>query len=98
MAYKATVENQKIVTMQCLRLDQAGEEIGEHIKNYAQKIGLSLEYFPVYASQSNESSERLVQELWKMVRTFTFESKLDLKIWGDAISHANQLRNILPAG
>lgn len=54
-------------------------------------------YYPVYASQSNESYERLVQELWKMGRTFQFESRLDLKIWAGAISHVICIRNRLPA-
>ena len=54
-------------------------------------------YSPAYESQSNGSSERLIQELWKVARTMLFESKLDMKLWGEEISHSNWLRNRLPS-
>lgn len=63
-----------------LKIRPAGEQIGEQYMSYAQEQEISLEYSPAYASQ-DRSSERLVQELWKMAWTFIFDSKLDLKIW-----------------
>lgn len=55
-------------------------------------------YYPVYGSQSNKSLQSSIQEQWKMVRIFIFESKRDPKIYGEAISRANRLRNRLFAG
>lgn len=41
-AYETTVENQKIFKMQRLRLDQAGEQIGKHFKDYAHEQEISI--------------------------------------------------------
>lgn len=76
-----------------IRLYQAGEQTSTNLKEFAQNNGICLEYSPPYASQSNGLSERQLQEIWKMARTFLFESRLDLRPSDAAISHADWLRN-----
>ena len=95
--YKALVENELSFRMLEIRLDKAGEHCSDQVTTFTRKNGLKLEYSPAYASQSNGSSERLIQELWKVARTMLYEAKLDIQLWAEAISHANWLRNRLPA-
>lgn len=59
------VESQKNIMMQCLTLGQTGKRSVKYFKNYGQEPGSSLKYSPVYASQSEGSSVRLMQELWE---------------------------------
>lgn len=96
-AYKAFVENETKAKMLALRMDNAGEQTSNAVRTFIQENGMKYEYSPPYAAQSNGSSERLIQELWSMARTMLFDSNLDLKLWAEAISHSNWLRNRLPA-
>lgn len=96
-AYKSLTENQIQYRMYALRLDNAGEQKSNSVISFLQENGMVLESSPAYASQSNGASERLIQELWSMARTMLFDSSLDLKLWAEAISHSNWLRNRLPS-
>lgn len=96
-AYKALVENQRKERMFALRLDRAGENISGDVKGFLQSQGMKLEPSPAHASQSNGSSERLIQSLWTMARTMMTDSRMDLDIWSEAISHSNWLRNRTPS-
>nr|QCC62380.1 integrase [Digenea simplex] len=95
--YKELVQNQLSRRMYAIRLDNAGEQSSKQLHQFIDKNGMVLEYSPPYASQSNGSSERLIQELWKVARTMLFDARLDMELWGEAISHANWLKNRLPA-
>ena len=96
-SYKALAENELPHRMKNIRLDRAGEHVSNEVNRFVNECGITLEFSPAYASQSNGSSERLIQEIWKVGRTMLFEAKLDIRLWAEAISHANWLRNRLPA-
>lgn len=67
------------------------------MRGYTGKHGITLDFSPPYVRQSNVSSEQLIQELWKIARTFIFESGMSEYSWAEAISDASWLRNRLPA-
>lgn len=96
-AYKALAENESNYRMYALRLDNAGEQTSREVLRFVNENGMSTEYSPPYASQSNGASERLIQELWNMARTMLLDSQLSERLWAEAISHSNWLRNRLPS-
>lgn len=76
--YKALAENPSNESMQRLRSHQAGEHSSSSFFDFIHEQGIALEFSPPFASQSNGSPERLIQELWKMARTMLLDSRLDL--------------------
>lgn len=62
---------------------------------FCRTFGISLEYSPAFAAQSNGTAERLIQEHWTRARVLLFASTLPTNLWAEAISHGNWLRNRL---
>jgi len=79
------------------RLDQAGENTTSQLLNLCKDQGIRLQYTPPYASESNGSAERLVQEHWTRTRVLLFASNMPHELWEEAMSHGNWLRNRLPS-
>lgn len=63
-----------------LRLVNAGEQTSNSVESYLQEHGSVLETSPACASESNGTTERLIQELWTMVRSIIFDASLELKL------------------
>lgn len=78
--------------MFAVRLEGAGENIIGDVNDFPQSKGMNLEPSLAYASQSNGSSERLIQSLWTMDRTMMNESGMDFDIWAEETSHSTWLR------
>lgn len=57
---------------------------------------ISIQTSPSYAPESNGIAERLVQEHWMRALVLMLDSKLPQPLWGEALHHANWLRNGLP--
>lgn len=57
---------------------QAGEHGGKEMTAFLMESKLNFKHAPVYPSQFNGATERLIQELWKFARALLLESKLDL--------------------
>lgn len=92
--YKAPIENELNYRMKRGRLDRADEHISTILKDFMNQHGTNLKYSPPYASQSNSSSERLMQELWKVTRALLLESRLHLNLCAEAIPHGNWLMKV----
>lgn len=58
---------------------------------------MQLEYAPANSYESSNAAERLIQGLSKLMMFFPLVSELPFSLWDEAISHANWLRNHLPA-
>lgn len=71
------------------KLEEAWEQTSTNFRDIAQENGVTLKYTSLYAIHLNRSSESLAQDLGKMPRSFRFERRLDLKLWGEEVLHAN---------
>lgn len=80
-----------------IRLDRAGDNINNAVKEFSMHNGVQLESSPPYASQSNCAAERLVQEHWTRVRVLLFFANLPMFVWPEAIVRGNWLRNRGPS-
>ena len=97
--YSAHIENHfchSRYKVQFLRCDRAGENLTDELKEYCANAGIEIKPSPAYAPESNGLAERLVQEHWTRARTIMFGTDLPEKLWGEAIKHANFLRNRVP--
>lgn len=90
-------ENFKLIAIRC---DNAGENRGEvkGIESFCSKSGILYNASPAYAPESNGSAERAVQENWKISRILRHGAPhVPEEQWGEAIRHADWLRNRLPS-
>ncbi len=96
--HRAEVELQMYgIKLTNIRLDRAGENLSNAVKEFCSNNGIHLEPSLAYSPQSNGCAERLVQEHWIRARILLFSSNLLKYLWPEAIYHANWLRNRLPA-
>ena len=98
--YKARSENELQdygFRLTNIRMDRAGENLSNAVKEFCKHHGIGLEPSPAYAKQSNGAAERLIQEHWTRARVMLFASNLLNYLWPEAVTHGNWLRNRLPA-
>lgn len=74
-----------------------GEKISHLVLQYFATNGIRVEPSPPCAPESNAAAELLVQEHWARARLLMFSSELPTQLRGEALKHANWLRNRLPA-
>ena len=84
-------------TVKTIRWDNAGENVSNLVLQYCETNGIKVEPSPPYAPERNGAAERIVQEHWMRARVLMFSSELPAQLWGEALKHANWLRNRLPA-
>lgn len=80
-----------------LRCDRAKENYPREVVEFNQSHGIEVNFSPAYAPESNGLAERLVQEHWTRARVMLFASDLPFNLWGEALHHANWLRNRTPS-
>lgn len=78
-------ENKSLQHMYSLRLDNAGEQVGDEFCHFLNQNGLIKEFLPPFASQPNGPSKKLVQELQKMTILVLLDSRLS-EIFGPKLS------------
>ena len=82
--------------MQNVRLDRAGENSSDFFVEFCKSHGISLDFSPPYASESNGAAERHIQEHWTRAGVLLFASQLPNSLWAEGIAHGNWIRNRLP--
>lgn len=95
-SYKVLVENQWKESVYDLSSGRGGENISGDIKSFLQSQCMKIESSPGYGRHSNRFSERIIQSIWLMALTMMNDSRIDLQIWAEEISHFIWLRNRIP--
>ena len=90
------VKNKFNKNIKTFRSDNGGEYICEKLNRFFRKNGIKHEYTAPYTPEQNGVAERMNRTLIEMTRCMLYESGLEKKFWGEAISTASYLLNRLP--
>lgn len=94
--YVNLIKNQFGRKPKIIRADGGGEYSSAKLKKYLADNGILLQQTALYSPQQNGIAERKNRSLGKMMRCLLTEADLDKKFWGETITTANYLQNILP--
>jgi len=83
-------------TPKVIRSDRGGEYVNENLHNFFKSEGIISQFTVPYTPQQNGVTERKNRYLVEMTKSMLIDSKLLNKYWGEAISTAKYLQNILP--
>jgi hypothetical protein len=83
-------------TPKVIRSDRGGEYVNEQLKIFFKSEGITSQFTVPFTPQQNGVAERKNRYLVEMTRSMLIDSKLPNKYWGEAISTAKYLQNILP--
>jgi hypothetical protein len=84
-------------TPKVIRSDRGGEYTSHELTQFLRAEGIKAQLTVPYTPQQNGCSERKNRYLVEMARSMLIDSKLSTKYWGEAVTTANYLQNILPA-
>ena len=94
VGWKNSVESQSGEKLVVICTDQGGEYKG--LEKKLERQGIKIEFTAAYTPEQNGISERLNRTLVETASALLVNAKLPHTFWGEAISHANWLRNHLP--
>lgn len=80
-----------------IRSDRGGEYTSKALTDYYEKEGIKAQFAVPYNPQQNGVAERKNRSLVEMTRCMLTDADLDKKLWGEALTTANYLQNILPS-
>lgn len=95
--FRALAQNQIERTIKRVRTDNGGEYIGHEFQSILAHNGIIHETTNPHSPQQNGVAERKNRTLIETARCLLFESGIPLKLWPEAIRHANYLTNVLPS-
>lgn len=90
------LENQSGKSVKRVRTDNGGEFINNQLSSYYRQRGIKPEPTQRYSPQQNGKAERLNRVLLERVRTMLVQSGISQQYWGEAMYHANYIRNRSP--
>lgn len=94
--FKALYERQTGLKLKELRSDNGLEYFSSDFSSYLKNEGIKHQTSVAYVPQSNGKAERLNLTLLVKARCMLTTAKLNVSMWGAAISNANYLRNRSP--
>jgi hypothetical protein len=92
-AFKALVENEIDLRIECLRLDREGEFISNQFEQFCELHGIKRHFSAARIPQHNGVVERKNRTTQEMVRTMLNEAKLSYRFWREAINAAIYILN-----
>jgi hypothetical protein len=83
-------------TLKIIRSDRGGEYMGQELREFLTNEGIGVQLTAPYTPQQNGCAERKNRYLVEMTRSLLTDSSLPNKYWGEAVTTANYLQNMLP--
>ncbi|KXJ67761.1 hypothetical protein RP20_CCG014874 [Aedes albopictus] len=94
--YSRMLQNQFGRLPKVIRFDGGGEYSGAALRKFLDENGILLEQTAPYSPQQNGTAERKNRTLQEMMRCLLSEAGLTKQYWGEAVTTANLLLNMLP--
>ena len=95
--YVLKAENQLEKRLKMFQSDQGGEYTRTSFQNYLNIKGIIHRFSVAKTPQQNSRSERRGKDLLNVSRCLMIRASLPLPFWGEAVKHANFLRNLCPS-
>ena len=96
MIYKTDIERLADSKIRAVRSDNGSEYMNKRFQKYLLENQIGHETSTAYCSQQNGLAERANRTLAETVRTLLIGANLPERLWGEAISTAAFLRNLIP--
>jgi transposase InsO family protein len=94
--FKAMVENEKGVSIKCLRFDGGGEYFSNEFSEYLKEHGIQRKYSCSYSPQQNGVVERKNMHIAKITRAMLNEKNLSNYFWVEAVATIVYIMNRTP--
>lgn len=94
--YVALVKNKFEKLVKTIRIDNAGEYLGDEFENYLTINGIEHQLSIPYFSSENDVAERENRTLVEMAWTMLSDANLPKRFWREAILTTTYLTNRLP--
>lgn len=94
--YHAMVETQLGTKLKAIRFDNAGENIGNAVKDFLRTKGILIDAIPPHTPPLNGVAERLNRTLAEKIRSLLHQSGLPPTYWGEALQTATYAKNVSP--
>ena len=91
--FVARLKVEKNITVNILRTDRGGEFIGKEFVEWMTREGIIHQTTAPYTPQQNGVSERYNRTVMESARSMLYARGLPLKLWAEAVNHANYLQN-----
>ena len=91
--YVKLMETQLGKRVKRIRSDNGGEYHSKELQQWLRKRGVKQEFSVPYYPEQNGVAERFNRTLVEMTRCLLYDSGLEKKFWGEAVSHASFLLN-----
>jgi transposase InsO family protein len=94
--FKALVENQSDMLIECLRSDNGTEYTSNQFLEYCNSRGIVHQYTTPYTPQQNGVCVRKNKTIMEMARCLLLEKKMLNILWAEAVNTSVYLLNRLP--
>jgi GAG-pre-integrase domain/Integrase core domain len=89
-AFKTRFEKENDTVIKRMHSDRGGEY--KSLREYLNEEGIILEMTAAYCPESNGIAERFNRSILDKARSMLSHAKLDHEFWGEAVNHANYVR------
>uniref|UniRef100_A0A0A9YFM0 Retrovirus-related Pol polyprotein from transposon TNT 1-94 n=1 Tax=Lygus hesperus TaxID=30085 RepID=A0A0A9YFM0_LYGHE len=94
--FQIMVENETGKSVKVLRTDNGGEYVNSRFEAYLKSKGIRHQLTVPYTPEQNGAAERAQRTVVERARTMMMDSKVDTRMWAEAVNTASYLYNRSP--